>query len=133
MNSQTNVRYASEKDPETLEREINKTRAEMSQTLDSLERKLTAGQLLDQCLKFFGVKGTEIGSSLGKCIKDNPMPFFLTASGIGWMMFGPSRSGSIRQERRRSYAYDDYESERYGATERSVTERAGDTISEMGD
>jgi ElaB/YqjD/DUF883 family membrane-anchored ribosome-binding protein len=131
MNPEPNIRYASEKDPETLEREINQTRAEMNETLDSLERKLTAGQLLDQWLKFFGMKGTEIGSSVGKCLKDNPMPFFLTATGIGWMMFGPSQSGSARGERRSYADSDNYE--RYDGNERGITDRAGEAISKVGD
>jgi len=104
MNTETQVREDTAKDPATLEREINQTRAEMNQTLDSLERKLTAGQLLDQCLTFFGMKGTEIGSSLGRCVKDNPMPVLLTITGIGWMMFGPSQSRSAVRYNR--YAYD---------------------------
>ena len=132
MNPEPNIRYASEKDPETLEREINQTRAEMSQTLDSLERKLTAGQLLDQSLKFFGVKGSEIGSSLGRCMKENPMPFFLTATGIGWMMFGPSQRGSVRADRR-SHNYSAYGYEEYDDNERAVTDRAGEAISKVGD
>ena len=130
MSTETRVGYASEKDPETLEREINETRAEMSQTLDSLERKLTAGQLLDQALRFFGVKGTEIGSSVGRCVKENPMPFFLTATGIGWMMFGPSQSGSVRYERRRSSGYDNYD---YDNNQRGIRDRAGEAISKVGD
>ena len=105
MNTETQLREDRAKDPATLEREINQTRAEMNQTLDSLERKLTAGQLLDQCLKFFGMKGTEIGSSRAGLIKDNPMPVLLMATGIGWMMFGPSQSQSgARYDRS---AYDD--------------------------
>ena len=104
MNTETQLRDTA-KDPATLEREINQTRAEMNQTLDSLERKLTAGQLLDQCLTFFGMKGTEIGSSLGRCVKDNPMPVLLTATGIGWMMFGPSQTRSAVRYNR--YDYDD--------------------------
>jgi ElaB/YqjD/DUF883 family membrane-anchored ribosome-binding protein len=132
MNPEPKIRYASEKDPETLEREINQTRAEMNQTLDSLERKLTAGQLLDQSLKFFGMKGTEIGSSLGRCMKENPMPFFLTATGIGWMMFGPSQSGSARPDRR-SHGYSAYGYEEDEENERAVTDRAGEAISKVGD
>ena len=48
MNTETQVGEDSTKDPATLLREINQTRAAVSQTLDCLERKLTAGQLLDQ-------------------------------------------------------------------------------------
>ena len=66
MNSETQTGEDRRKDPATLEREINQTRAEMNQTLDSLERKLTAGQLLDQCLKFFGMKGTELEAVSGR-------------------------------------------------------------------
>ena len=88
MSDQRTLREDAAKDPETLEREINQTRAEMNETLDSLERKLTAGQLLDQCLKFFGRTGSEIGSSIGQSVKENPMPVLLTATGIVWMMFG---------------------------------------------
>ena len=131
MNPEANIRYASEKDPQTLEREINQTRAEMNQTLDSLERKLTAGQLLDQFLKFFGMKGSEIGSSLGRCMKDNPMPFFLTATGIGWMMFGASQSGPVRPDRR-SHGYSAYDYEPYDDNERGITDHAGEAISNVG-
>ena len=94
MNDQRTLREDATKDPETLEREINQTRAEMNETLDSLERKLTAGQLLDQCLKFFGRTGSEIGSSIGQSVKENPMPVLLTATGIVWMMFGSGQNRS---------------------------------------
>jgi hypothetical protein len=126
MNTETQVREDTAKDPATLEREINETRAEMNQTLDSLERKLTAGQLLDQCLTFFGMKGTEIGSSLGRCVKDNPMPVLLTATGIGWMMFGPNQTRSAVRYNR--YAYDDAEEGAEGLTAKiSETMQSGAT------
>ena len=126
MNTETQVREDIAKDPATLEREINQTRAEMNQTLDSLERKLTAGQLLDQCLTFFGMKGTEIGSSLGRCVKDNPMPVLLAATGIGWMMFGPNQTRSAVRYNR--YAYDDAEEGAEGLTAKiSETMQSGAT------
>ena len=126
MNTETQLREDRAKDPATLEREINQTRAEMNQTLDSLERKLTAGQLLDQCLKFFGIKGTEIGGSVGRCLKDNPMPVLLTATGIGWMMFGPSQTRSAVRYNR--YAYDDAEEGAEGLTSKmSETMQSGAT------
>jgi hypothetical protein len=92
MNDRITYAEDREKDSKTLEREVNQTREEMNQTLDSLGRKLTAGQLLDQCLTFFGKTGSEIGSSIGNCIKENPMPMALTATGIAWMIFGSERS-----------------------------------------
>ncbi len=104
MKDKVTLREDAEKDSETLEREINQTRDEMNRTLDSLERKLTAGQLLDQCLKFFGKTGSEIGSSIGNCVKENPMPVVLTATGIAWMIFG---SGEDRVQRRHRVHDDD--------------------------
>jgi hypothetical protein len=74
------------KNPATIEREIDQTRAEMNKTLDALEQKLTAGQLLDQCLSFFGKTGREVGTSVGRSFQENPIPLMLTATGIVWMM-----------------------------------------------
>ena len=85
----------SQKDPETLENEINQTRSEMNQTLDALERKLSPGQLLDQCLNVFGKHGGELAQNLGNSVKQNPMPVALTALGIVWMMFSSARSSSV--------------------------------------
>lgn len=111
MNETENYKSNLTKDAETLEREINQTRAEMNQTLDALEHKLTAGQLLDQCLKFFGKTGGEIGSSIGNSVKENPVPFLLTATGVAWMMFGPDRS-----KRHSGYYESGYSEERYAGT-----------------
>lgn len=111
MNETENYKSNLTKDAEILEREINQTRAEMNETLDALEHKLTAGQLLDQCLKFFGKTGGEIGSSIGNSVKENPVPFLLTATGVAWMMFGPDRS-----KRHSGYYESGYSEERYAGT-----------------
>jgi len=96
MNDETSLRDETKKDPETLEREINQTRAEMNQTLDALERKLTPGQLLDECLSFLGKNTSEVASNLGNSIRENPVPMMLTAIGISWMMFSPGRGASTK-------------------------------------
>jgi len=89
------TRADSQKDPETLEREINQTRNEMNQTLDALERKLSPGQLLDQCLNVFGKHGGDLAQNFGNSVKQNPVPVALTAIGIMWMMFSSGRSPSV--------------------------------------
>ena len=96
MTDKLNLTEDARKDPTTLEREIDRTRAEMNETLDALEQKLTAGQLLDQCLRFFGKTGSEMGSSLGKSVQENPIPLILTGTGIAWMMFSPGRRSTAR-------------------------------------
>jgi hypothetical protein len=122
MNESRITQNEMEKDPQTLEREIDQTRAAMNQTLDRLERKLTAGQLLDECLKFLGKSGGELGRSLGNSVKENPIPALLTATGIAWMMFSRGRASSTR-----SYDYDSDIG--YGETEYAETEEG--TVSKM--
>jgi hypothetical protein len=130
MNENRITQDEREKDPQTLEREIDQTRAAMNQTLDSLERRLTAGQLVDQCLKFLGKSGGELGKSLGNAVKENPMPALLTATGIAWMMFsrGRARYG-------RSYDYEsdiDYGETEYGNREEGTLSKMTDKIKSGG-
>jgi ElaB/YqjD/DUF883 family membrane-anchored ribosome-binding protein len=90
----SNLRADARKDPATLEREIDQTRANMDQTLGALERKFSPGQLLDQAMGFVKENGGEFASNLGQSIRDNPMPALLTAVGIAWMVAASSRPRS---------------------------------------
>jgi hypothetical protein len=125
MNVNMTNREDSEKDPATLEREISQTRAEMNDTLDRLERKLTPGQLLDQCLGFLGKSGSELGKSLGNAVKENPMPAVLTATGIAWMMFSPGRDSSARSY---DYTGDPDYGYGYGDTEQGTLSKTTEKI-----
>ena len=117
------TRDDSQKDPETLEREINQTRSEMSQTLDALERKLSPGQLLDQCLNAFGKHGGDLAQNFGNSVKQNPVPVALTAMGIIWMMVSSSRSSSVKT------AYDDFNtSDSSDASATSISSRTTDKL-----
>jgi hypothetical protein len=122
MNEAGTIRDEATKDPETLEREIDQTRASMDRTLDRLERRLTAGQLLDEFLRFLGRSGGELGKSLGHAVKENPMPALLTATGIAWMMFSRGRGSSSGP-----YGYSSEAG--YGETEYGDTEEG--TMSKM--
>jgi ElaB/YqjD/DUF883 family membrane-anchored ribosome-binding protein len=91
MNEPMNLREDAEKDPDTLEREIDQTRAEMNQTLGALERRLTPGQIVDEAMGLFREHGRDFAANLGSSIKENPVPAMLAAVGIGWLMFGSKR------------------------------------------
>jgi hypothetical protein len=41
-----------QRSPEQLQRDIERTRAEMGDTLDTIRRKLSPGQLLDEALDY---------------------------------------------------------------------------------
>lgn len=108
------------KDPATLEREIDQTRARMDQTLGALERKLTPGQIVDEAMGLFREHGGDFAVNLGSSIKENPVPAMLAAVGIGWLMFGPKRSSA------RGSAYGHYAD--YDSTDEGAVERVGESI-----
>jgi ElaB/YqjD/DUF883 family membrane-anchored ribosome-binding protein len=90
------VRTDAQKDPATLEREIDQTRADMDRTLGALERKLSPGQLLDEAMGFAREHGGELASNLGRSVKENPMPALLTAVGVVWMLASSNRPRASR-------------------------------------
>jgi ElaB/YqjD/DUF883 family membrane-anchored ribosome-binding protein len=91
MTETSNLREDAQKDPDTLEREINQTRARMNQTLGALERRLTPGQIVDEAMGLFREHGRDFAANLGTSIKENPVPAMLAAVGIGWMILAPKR------------------------------------------
>jgi ElaB/YqjD/DUF883 family membrane-anchored ribosome-binding protein len=91
INSTSNLRDDARKDPATLEREIDQTRANMDRTLGALERKFSPGQLLDQAMEFARDNGGEFANNLGRSVKENPVPALLTAVGIAWMVASSNR------------------------------------------
>jgi ElaB/YqjD/DUF883 family membrane-anchored ribosome-binding protein len=91
MSETSNLREDTQKDPDTLEREIDQTRARMNQTLGALERRLTPGQIVDEAVGLFREHGRDFAANLGSSIKENPVPAMLAAVGIGWLMFGQKR------------------------------------------
>jgi ElaB/YqjD/DUF883 family membrane-anchored ribosome-binding protein len=91
INNTSNLRDDARKDPATLEREIDQTRANMDRTLGALERKFSPGQLLDQAMEFARENGGEFANNLGRSVKENPVPALLTAVGIAWMVASTNR------------------------------------------
>ena len=77
---------------EQLQREIERTRAEMGETLESIRHKLSPGELFDQALDYFKRSGpSEFTRNLGDTVKHNPVPVTLIGLGIGWLMMSGSR------------------------------------------
>jgi len=73
--------------PERIESEIAHTRAEVSSTIDAIQRKLTPGQLMDQAVDYFRSSApSDFGANLSRSIRDNPIPVALVGVGIAWLM-----------------------------------------------
>lgn len=115
----TDLRSDAQKDPETLEREIDQTRARMDQTLGALERKLSPGQIIDEVLGLFRQHGGDFAANLGNSIKENPLPVMLAGVGIGWLMLAPNRNPSLS-------AYGTYGDD--SPNDEGTTGRVGETI-----
>jgi ElaB/YqjD/DUF883 family membrane-anchored ribosome-binding protein len=109
INNTSNLRDDARKDPATLEREIDQTRANMDRTLGALERKFSPGQMLDQAMEFARENGGEFANNLGRSVKENPLPALLTAVGIAWMVAASNRpKPSVADAYDDRYARDDF-------------------------
>ncbi len=77
---------------EQIQREIERTRDEMGETLESIRHKLSPGELFEQALDYFKSSGpSQFTSNLGDTVKHNPVPVTLIGLGIGWLMMSGSR------------------------------------------
>ncbi|MFC7478675.1 DUF3618 domain-containing protein, partial [Dankookia sp. GCM10030260] len=78
-----------------IEREVEQTRAGLTNTLDELRERASPGQLFEQALDYARSSGgNEFVRNLGTSVRDNPLPLLLIGAGIGWlMMSGGNRSG----------------------------------------
>lgn len=82
----------SQKDPATLEREIDQQRDSINDIVNALESRLSPGELLDKAMNYAKGNGGEFINNLGSTIKANPVPTLLTSVGLMWMMMGQNRS-----------------------------------------
>ncbi len=79
----------SDQSSDQLEREAEAARARMAGTAESIRRKLTAGQLMDEFTDMFtGGDLSGAAHNLKAQVRDNPLPLALVGAGIAWLMFG---------------------------------------------
>jgi ElaB/YqjD/DUF883 family membrane-anchored ribosome-binding protein len=72
-----------------IERDVEQTRARVSETLDELRAKMSPGQMLDEVLGYTkDTGGGKMMHNLGRTMQDNPAPLLLIGAGIAWMMVG---------------------------------------------
>jgi ElaB/YqjD/DUF883 family membrane-anchored ribosome-binding protein len=131
MNEPMNLREDAEKDPDTLEREIDQTRAEMNQTLGALERRLTPGQIVDEAMGLFREHGRDFAANLGSSIKENPVPAMLAAVGIGWMILAPKRPSPLSSAYGHYADYDPNDEGTLGDTGESIKSKMVDAGERM--
>ncbi|MGR3485840.1 MAG: DUF3618 domain-containing protein [Paracoccaceae bacterium] len=77
--------------PEEIERDIERERAGLTDTLDTLQNRLSVDGLIDQVTGHFREHGGDIATNVARTAKENPIGLALTGIGIA-MMLAPSRS-----------------------------------------
>ncbi|GAB3485827.1 DUF3618 domain-containing protein [Azotobacter salinestris] len=92
MSTQSRIDLEAQKDPETLEREIDQQRAEISNIVHALENKLSPGELLDKALGYTKGHSGEFMSNLTNTVAANPLPTVLTSIGLLWLMTSQNRT-----------------------------------------
>ncbi len=129
--------------------EIERTRANMSETVDAIQGRLSPENLKEQAkdrVKEATVgRAQGAGSSIMETIRGNPVPAALTGIGLSWLFVSGrrQRSGQPRYQQDRRYAYDyppptpydyprDYEEERgtSGSSAGEALERTRDSVGE---
>ncbi|MFQ3788944.1 DUF3618 domain-containing protein [Halomonas sp. A29] len=83
-----------------LEVDIRHSRAHLDDTLHELESRLAPAQLKQNVLQHMpsrdGVTASVLGS-LGRSIREHPMPALVTGIGLGWLLVSQLRSGTRGQ------------------------------------
>lgn len=83
----------SERDPETIRREIRRTRGEMDDTVDELVDRLSVGNLVDEVWQRLRSSGS--GGGVGTVLRDHPVPLALMGLGLGWMAVEQATGHSV--------------------------------------
>lgn len=73
---------------EQLERQTERSRAEVELTIDELRARLTPGQLIDEILSYTRDGGRQFTSNLGRQVTNNPLPVVLIGAGLAWFLLG---------------------------------------------
>jgi ElaB/YqjD/DUF883 family membrane-anchored ribosome-binding protein len=95
--------YKDNRSPEEIEGDIERTRADVSSTIDAIQSKLTPGQLMDQAVSYARTSlPADFGANLGNTIRDNPMPVALIGVGIAWLMSSGRHSDGQARLRRQN-------------------------------
>ncbi len=95
-----------------IEREIEEERSALTRTLDEIQDRLSFETFSNNMMGSLRDHGGDIGRSVGRAVKDNPIPLALTAVGLAWLALSSSRSS-----RGHDYDYD------YGGADYSAARR----------
>ncbi len=94
-----------------IEREIERERAGLTDTLDDLQDRFSIESVARQFSDQFREHGGDIGRSVSDAVKRNPLALAVTGAGLAWLMMGDRAGGRDRYDR--GYARSRYNDDRY--------------------
>lgn len=78
--------YEDNRNPDEIASDVERTRADLSQTIDAIQSKLTPGQMMDQAFNYMRTSlPADFGSNLGNAVRNNPVPVALVGIGLAWL------------------------------------------------
>lgn len=80
---------AGRRSPDEIRSEIERTRSELHETVDALERRLSPGDLFEELWN--RVRGS--GTGAGDVVRDHPVPLALMGLGLGWLAIEKATGG----------------------------------------
>ena len=81
------------KSPQEVEREVQQSRADVEETLEAIQERLSPGQMFEQVVDYMrSSNGGDFLRNLGTVVRDNPVPVALVGTGLVWLMLSGSRS-----------------------------------------
>jgi hypothetical protein len=111
---------------EQIQQDIERTRADLDDTLSAIEQRLAPSQLVEDGLDYLRHHGArEYISNLGTAAKQDPLPLALVGVGLAWLMMSGSRARS-----RYDAVPDDAGTAEAGAKLRAVAANVKDTAAQ---
>jgi ElaB/YqjD/DUF883 family membrane-anchored ribosome-binding protein len=102
---------------EQLEREVDRIRGRIEETLSDLRERLSPNLLMEDLFDYSQVYGgADFVRNLGRQVTQNPLPVALMGAGLAWLMFAQNSPSdaetSFTEWTKRTEAMTDYESDR---------------------
>lgn len=87
-----------------IEREVERQRDQVQQTLSSLRDRMSVSQLVNEAGRYIHYEDFEDAfRNVGKQARDNPLALGLVGAGVAWLMFGNGVRGSHSSHRSRGF------------------------------
>jgi hypothetical protein len=90
--------FGADRNSDQIRSDIDRTRADMDETFNALESKLTPGQILEEAWGLFKDGSSAGASRLLAVVREHPLPSAVIGLGAGWLLVESSRHSESRDD-----------------------------------